>query len=135
MSDDGKQAFSAARTVGVAAILAVAFLSQAVAQEKLSVAPPSGATPLAVTFRAYDLKARNLYAIDFGDGSPSQSLTLNPLPCAYGIDCSSLSQSANASHTYSAAGTYTATLIHNGLPLCVGCQPPILGSVTITVTL
>jgi hypothetical protein len=135
MSDSCRQALSAARTVGVAAILAVSFLSQAVAQEKLSVAPPSGATPLAVTFRAYDLKARNLYAIDFGDGSPSQSLTLNPLPCAYGIDCSSLSQSANASHTYSAAGTYTATLIHNGLPLCVGCQPPILGSVTITVTL
>jgi len=128
------KAFSAARSAGVAALFAVAFLSQAVAQEKLSAAPRSGAAPLAVTFRASDLKVHNLYAMDFGDGSPPQSLTLNPLPCAYGIDCSSLSQSANASHTYSAAGAYTATLIQNGLPLCVGCQPPILGSVTITVT-
>jgi hypothetical protein len=128
------KAFKAARAPTIAALSAVAFLSQAVAQEKLSAAPPSGTAPLAVTFRASDLKARNLYAINFGDGSPSQPLTLNPLPCAFGIDCSSLGQSANAARTYNVAGTYTATLIRNGLPLCLGCQPPILSSVMITVT-
>jgi PKD repeat protein len=74
-------------------------------------------------FSATGLNSATNYYIDYGDGSAAQPLTLNPPPCAYGVDCSN-SYTANSSHTYTAAGIYTASIVKNYCPPGTYCFVP-----------
>lgn len=99
----------------------------------ISANPTSGQTPLAVYFRYSDYTGGRSYTINFGDGNSGVHTCRLP-PCSLtNPHC----QFYDVSHTYTQAGTYTATLTQNGLPPClriVSCQPPVLGTVVITVT-
>jgi hypothetical protein len=87
--------------------------------------PAAGQGPLAVTFSASGLTPPMTYTVNFGDGTTGalgQSSCIAP-PAAGGAG--SPQCSASASHTYTNAGTDTATLLNaSGLPF---------GSATITV--
>ena len=77
----------------------------------LSASPVSGSTPLAVTYTATGLSTDGQFAIDFGDGSESETLQ-NATPTALGCfngQCATPFL-GDVSHTYTAAGTYTAGL-------------------------
>jgi hypothetical protein len=82
--------------------------------------PPAGPAPLAVTFGASDLPPPMTYTINFGDGTTgalaqSQCIDILAIPGGQGgIQCS-----GSASHIYTAAGSYSATLL-NALGLTVG---------------
>jgi hypothetical protein len=86
----------------------------------LTATPASGPTPLAVTFTASGLALPMTYTINFGDGTTgalTQSSCIGVTAIVGGqggIQCS-----GSASHTYTAAGSYTATLL-NALGLTVG---------------
>lgn len=87
----------------------------------LSAFPTSGPAPLAVSFTATTPDA-NQYIIDFGDGSNSGPF-----------------QGASASHTYTAPGTYTATLSRYiaclyATPIHCMIAVQNIGQATITVT-
>lgn len=86
--------------------------------------PTSGTTPLDVTFHVSGTVGT--YSINFGDGGSGQ---MQP-NCQSATNCDSFI----SSHSYASADTYTAKLTRNGLPLCYGCQPSVLGTVVITVT-
>jgi PKD repeat protein len=93
----------------------------------LSVSPQSGASPLSASFGATGLNRKSTYFINFGDGSSQQQLTLISPACA-GLssgNCSS-AYTANASHIYASAGTYTATLVDT--------SNDTLGTATVTVS-
>jgi hypothetical protein len=89
--------------------------------------PTSGTPPLVVTFMAAGLTPPMTYTVNFGDGTTgaltqSQCIGILAIPGGQGgIRCS-----GSASHIYTAAGSYSATLL-NALGLTVG-------TVTITVT-
>lgn len=84
----------------------------------LSATPTSGVAPLVVTFTR---PSSTNYTLNFGDGTTN-------VGCMEG-DCSSPTMSV--SHTYQAAGTYTATLSeHVGGP---SGPEHLIGSVTISV--
>ena len=72
----------------------------------LRITPVSGATPLTVTATATVNTARScsraVYTLDFGDGTTSFQLVVPDGRCT--------EMTQNISHTYQAAGTYTATL-------------------------
>lgn len=85
----------------------------------LTAAPFSGAAPLAVSFLASNLNLPLTYTLNFGDGTQG---ALSRGPCSGmppGLRCS-----GSASHTYTSAGTYTATLLD--------ASGGTVGSVTIT---
>lgn len=98
-----------------------------------SATPTSGSAPLAVHFstRVNDNPLTNVvtpFSIDFGDGSlgaPQQEACTQSIPgsCSYGV-----------SHTYTSAGTYTATLFRKIVCITTPCVGPTIGTVTITVT-
>jgi hypothetical protein len=76
----------------------------------LAAVPVSGQFPLAVTFRASGLTLPMTYTISFGDGttgalSQSNCSGMPRIGGEGGLQCFS-----SASHTYHAAGSYTATL-------------------------
>lgn len=96
-----------------------------------SATPQSGAAPLTVQFSSMVAQGGDLgTVINFGDGT---SGTLGVVPV-----CSSCEARALVSHTYTSAGTYTATLT-GGTCICppgevCNCPNiPILGTVTVTV--
>jgi hypothetical protein len=86
----------------------------------LTGSPTSGTPPLAVTFTASALALPMTYTISFGDGTNgalSQGSCIGVTAIVGGqggIQCS-----GSASHTYTAAGSYTATLL-NAIGLTVG---------------
>ena len=93
----------------------------------LTATPTSGPAPLAVTFTASGLALPLTYTVNFGDGTTG-ALTQNScigvtaiVGGQGGIQCS-----GSASHIYTAAGSFSATLL-NALGLSVG-------TVAITVT-
>jgi hypothetical protein len=79
----------------------------------LNATPASGHGPLAVTFHSSGLTRTKSYIINFGDGTTgpvTQGSCLGLAPIGggqNGIQCA-----GSASHTYTAAGTYTATLVN-----------------------
>jgi hypothetical protein len=93
----------------------------------LTATPTSGTPPLVVTFMATGLTPPMTYTINFGDGTTgaltqSSCIGVNAIVGGQGgIQCS-----GSASHIYTAAGSYGATLL-NALGLTVG-------TVAITVT-
>ncbi len=77
----------------------------------LSANPSSGVAPLTVSFIA-SVPDSNQYIIDYGDGSNSgalQSSCLSNQPYP-GYQGPAMSCTTSAAHTYTASGTYTATL-------------------------
>jgi uncharacterized repeat protein (TIGR03803 family) len=91
----------------------------------LTATPSSGQAPLVVTFRASGLTLPMTYTLNFGDGtngalSKSGCFGMPPVGGQGGIQCS-----GSASHTYTATGTYTATLL--------SALDNTLGTMTITV--
>jgi hypothetical protein len=100
-------------------------------QHYLSASPTLGTAPLPVTF-TYNPNIVGGDSIGFGDG---QAVIL-PTGCSSdGVT----SQSCGLVHTYTSAGTYTATLVTAATcaPLAgggCGVQQALLGTVTITVT-
>lgn len=104
-----------------------------------SATPTYGSAPLYVSFSASGKLNSGSYVVDFGDGQNSGPLQQNlgtEMPC-YGT-CPSPGWSVGTNHTYTSAGTYTATL--SPYIACVYSNPgctlaqQLLGSVTITVT-
>jgi hypothetical protein len=93
----------------------------------LTATPASGTPPLVVTFTASDLTPPMTYTINFGDGTTgalTQGSCIGVTAIVGGqggIQCS-----GSASHTYTAAGSYTATLL-NALGLTVG-----IAAITVT---
>jgi len=89
--------------------------------------PTAGPAPLAVTFTASGLALPMTYTTNFGDGTTGALTQSSCIGIAAivgsrgGIQCS-----GSASHTYTAGGSYTATLL-NALAVTVG-------AVAITVT-
>jgi|GEM_PF-1940982 hypothetical protein len=106
--------------------------------------PTFSATPtsetghsLSVTFTIGNLDsttANQQFTVSFGDGT---SGTINGPGCSGtnsipgSINCGT---TASISHTYTAGGTYTATLSGPCSVKFSGCSGPVLGSVTITVS-
>ncbi len=94
----------------------------------LSASPQSGRAPLAVSFST---RGSGSYTVDFGDG---QSGAMQPTPGAI------YPPEQRVSHTYTQAGTYTASLYDPGGcgpyadSRCLGAPAQYIGSVTITVT-
>jgi PKD repeat protein len=86
----------------------------------LTATPTSGTPPLVVAFTASGLALPMTYTINFGDGTTGALTQSSCIGLAAivggqgGIQCS-----GSASHTYTAAGGYTATLL-NALGLTVG---------------
>jgi hypothetical protein len=87
--------------------------------------PNTGQGPLAVTFSASGLTAPMTYTVNFGDGTTGALNQSNCIATAAAGGEGSPRCSASASHAYTVAGSYTATLLNaSGLPL---------GSATVTV--
>ena len=103
----------------------------------LSATPGAGGNPLAVAFRSSGLIRGKSYEINFGDGSIGPVMQdrwcLVAPPVAGGeggVECS-----GSASHTYTKAGTYTATLVNvsggrlgSSVMITVGGLPPLAAS-------
>lgn len=101
-----------------------------------SASPTAGQAPLGVTFSVNPVSGsdQNSLSIDFGDGQTGKP---SPIYC-FAAPCSPI---MSASHTYTAAGTYTAKLLrdNNYCPPGMYCtlmyrEPTVLGTVVITVT-
>jgi hypothetical protein len=101
----------------------------------LNATPASGHGPLAVTFHTSGLSRTKSYIINFGDGTTgpvTQHSCIGVAPLAGsqgGILCA-----GSASHTYAAAGTYTATLVNvsggslgSSVTITVGGVRPLAG--------
>jgi hypothetical protein len=98
--------------------------SQPVPVATFSASPKSGEAPLTVRF-ASALSEPEHYTIDFGDGTRAQ----------YSLCAESDPAQCSLSHTYSAPGTYQATLIKDACPEGVVCiwAGETVGKATITV--
>jgi PKD repeat protein len=96
-----------------------------------SASPSSGNAPLTVQFNSSAPQGTDIGStVNFGDGTTG-TLVFDPV-------CSSCNAAAMVSHTYAAAGTYTATLTDSACACPQGgiCNCPnmaILGTVTVTV--
>ncbi|MBI5457709.1 peptidoglycan-binding protein [Candidatus Kaiserbacteria bacterium] len=92
-----------------------------------SASPTSGAAPLTVIFRSSIVNGLEAYSINFGDGA-SGTFQNN---CAFGLGGCGM---PTAMHTYTANGTYTATLMSDNCwtDACTNGYKS-LGTVTITV--
>jgi peptidoglycan hydrolase-like protein with peptidoglycan-binding domain len=116
--------------------LGTAYVTVGAAQQtgNFDAAPHSGSAPLAVDFTYHPSSdGTGTYWIDYGDGSGEQ-MTVHQIQC---IRAPCISPSV-ASHTYAAAGTYTATVtgyiacMHSN-PRCMIATLP-LATTTITVS-
>jgi len=124
----GAQCFAGPLQVGTATIT----VGPAAGILNFSASPTYGASPLTVQFTASAPQGTGIgSAVQFGDGT-SGNLGFVPT-------CSSCNAMGTVSHTYTSAGTYTASLTGgtctcpaNGICNCPNM--PILGSATVTVT-
>jgi hypothetical protein len=94
------------------------------AEDRLGASPSSGLAPLNVEF-SYPLNPDNnnwMLDIDFGDRGTGRLVP------------SIVTRSWTANHVYQSPGTHIATLTRGGLPLCVSCIAPVLGTITIEIT-
>jgi hypothetical protein len=101
----------------------------------LNATPASGHGPLAVTFRSSGLSRTKSYIINFGDGTTgpvTQHSCIGLAPLGGGQD--GILCAGSASHTYAAAGTYTATLVNvsggslgSSVTITVGGARPLAG--------
>lgn len=103
-----------------------------------SASPTSGPAPLGVSFKASNTDGTSAYSVSFGDGA-SADMMPGPIPmmaCSVEGDCPVWKPYLSAYHTYSSAGTYTATLYKNSCPKGVYCfvGPLPAGTVTVTVS-
>ena len=103
----------------------------------LTADPSSGPAPLAVSFTGTGVKGGTQYIIDYGDGQNSGPLAALDV-CMHLSDGSGGCPKAQASHTYAAAGMYTATLQSYiscmwSNPRCMIATMP-LASATITIS-
>jgi PKD repeat protein len=105
------------------------------AGDGFTASPRTGSAPLNVAFSATGLSTSAKYSVSFGDGSDTRSLSVIVPPCASNADCSNAA-SGNLRHTYTAAGSYTATLYKDTCPTGAQCfvGPLPVGTATITVS-
>jgi PKD repeat protein len=91
--------------------------------------PQSGASPLTVVFSTYESGSAGAATIDFGDGSKE---TANQCPSSGGA-CTGPGQNT---HTYTAAGTYTARLLRHTATAQANCTSGCIqiGSVSVVVS-
>jgi hypothetical protein len=85
--------------------------------------------PLPVAFSAQILQGdsyANAYTINFSDGTSSGAMTTRPSGIACTVSGPCYTGIASTSHTYTSAGTYTATLVNPALK--------VMGSMTITAS-
>lgn len=105
--------------------------------QTFSASPTSGQAPLSVNFQ-YSHSKDDSYSIDYGDGAKG-ALQHFETPCMPGSKCTGY---FGGSHTYSLAGTYTATLsqdhadcaMTNSIPGNTYCSTRVVGTVTIIVS-
>jgi hypothetical protein len=83
------------------------FTAPAHAAGSFTAIPKSGAVPLAVTFRANGLPPPMTYTVNFGDGTAGALSQASCFGSGNGVQCS-----GSASHSYSSAGMYYATLLN-----------------------
>jgi hypothetical protein len=107
LSADGKTAIVGGPVDNPAAGAAWIFAAPSHIAGSLTATPTSGAAPLAVTFRAMGLPLPMTYTINFGDGTSGALSQGGCFGSRSGVQCS-----GSASHTYSSAGTYYATLMN-----------------------
>jgi hypothetical protein len=105
LSTDGTTAIVGGPLDNADAGAAWVFVSPAHVSGSLTAAPTSGHAPLPVTFRVIGLSLPMTYTINFGDGTVGPLNQGNCFGTQSGFRCSGI-----ASHTYSASGSYTATL-------------------------
>jgi hypothetical protein len=101
---------------------------------RFAASPTPNRAPLGVVF-SYPHTVDNsswMMEVDFGDGTSGKLQS----PCADGRSGAANYNPAGlwtGTHTYPSAGTYKAILTRGGLPLCFGCLPPVIGTITVTV--
>jgi hypothetical protein len=105
----------------------------------LNATPASGHGPLAVIFRTSGLSHTKSYIINFGDGTTGpvtqhSCIGLAPLGGGQESGQGGILCAGSASHTYAAAGTYTATLVNvsggslgSSVTITVGGARPLAG--------
>ncbi|MDO8576588.1 MAG: peptidoglycan-binding protein [bacterium] len=121
-----KPVFTVSNDSGSAQTSASVAIGGTTGGSSFSAYPTSGTAPLTVQFSATNIDtAWNTYTLNYGDGS---QITIGG--CGNNAPCYNYH---NGSHTYTSAGTYTATLVK---PAPAGTRMPdmLLGTVTITVT-
>jgi hypothetical protein len=107
LSADATTAIVGGPTDNSSAGAAWLFVSPAHIAGSLTGTPTSGHAPLPVTFRAIELSLPVTYTINFGDGTVGPLNQGNCFGTQSGIRCTGI-----ASHTYTASGSYTATLLN-----------------------
>jgi hypothetical protein len=107
LSADGTTAIVGGPTDNAATGAVWVFSSASHSTGSLTAVPRSGPAPLAVTFRANGLTPPMTYTINFGDGTSGALSQGSCFGSGNGVQCS-----GSASHTYSSAGTYYATVVN-----------------------
>ncbi|MBI5457781.1 PKD domain-containing protein [Candidatus Kaiserbacteria bacterium] len=133
--------FAVANDAGSAQTSASVTVSGSTSVADFSASPTSGPAPLNVNFQASNTDGISRYSVNFGDGS-SADMMPGPMPmmaCPIDIDgggCGNWKSYLAAYHTYTSAGTYTATLYRDNCPKGAYCfaGPLPVGTVSITVS-
>jgi hypothetical protein len=87
-----------------------------IANALLTATPASGPAPRAVAFETWVPQGdTNAYTVNFGDGTSSGPMSMRPSGVSCVINRPCYVAIASTSHTYTSAGSYTATLIGSGL--------------------
>jgi PKD repeat protein len=107
LSADGSTAIVGGPFDGSEVGAAWVFTSPAHIAGSLTATPTSGQAPLTVAFRAHGLPLPMTYTVNFGDGTSGALSQGSCFGSRSGVQCS-----GSASHTYSSAGTYYATLVN-----------------------
>jgi|GEM_PF-3082010 PKD repeat protein len=99
--------------------------------------PTSGASPLAVTFKAISSTNLSGYTVIFGDGA-NGTMTQSTCNNVTNVNGGGAACSYTVSHTYTSSGTYTANLLYH-FPQNIDCTTTnpncnIAGTATVTVS-